>query len=80
MVMFFLKNGPNPASFLFIFVVFSHCMDKNSTNLTINEKSVDGMLGSQTRGGKMEVADESTELWRHPLIVDLDKATLYFVI
>ena len=63
--MFFLVflNGPNPASF-FIFVLFSHGMDKHSTNLTINEKSVDGMLGS--RGGRMEGADESTELRRHP--------------
>ena len=53
-------NGPNPASFLFIFVLFSHCMDKYSTNLTINEKSVDDMLGSRTRGGRMEGAEEST--------------------
>ena len=59
--MFFL-NGPNPASFLFIFILFSHCMDKYSTNLTINEKTVDGMLGSRTWGGRMEGADKSTEL------------------
>ena len=26
------------------------------------------MLGTQTRSGRMEGADESTELWRHPLI------------
>ena len=25
------------------------------------------MLGSRTQGGRMEGADESTELWRHPL-------------
>ena len=25
------------------------------------------MLGSQTQAGRMEGADESTELWRHPL-------------
>ena len=24
------------------------------------------MLGTQTRGGRMEGADKSTELWRHP--------------
>ena len=35
-------NGPNPASFLFIFVLFSHCKDNYSTNLTINHKSIDG--------------------------------------
>ena len=27
---------------------------------------VDGVLGTQTRGGRMEGADKSTELWRHP--------------
>ena len=39
-------------------------MDKYSTNLTINEKSVDDMLRSPTQGGRMECVDESTELWR----------------
>ena len=29
-------------------------------------KSLDGMLGTRTRGGRMEDADESTVLWRHP--------------
>ena len=37
-----------------------------STNLTLNDKSVDGVLGTSTWGGRMEGADESTELWRHP--------------
>ena len=45
--------------FLFIFVIFS-------TNLTINYKSVDGVLGTQAQGGRMVGADKSTELWRHP--------------
>ena len=27
----------------------------------------DGVLGTRTRGSRMEGADESTELWRHPL-------------
>ena len=58
--------GKKRPLFWFIFVLFSHGMDKYSTNLTINEKSVDGTLGSQTRGGRMEGADESTELWQHP--------------
>ena len=35
--------------------------------MTINDKSIDGVLG----GGRMEGADESTELWRHPLNVVL---------
>ena len=49
-----------------IFGLFSY--DKYSTNLTINDKSVDGVLGTQTRGGRMVGADEFTELWRHPLL------------
>ena len=49
--MFFL-NGPNLASFC-LFSFFSH--DKFSTNLSINYKSIDGVVGTQTRGGKMEV-------------------------
>ena len=61
--LFFCKNGPNPASFLFLFSFFSH--DKDSTN-TLNEKGVDGVLGTRTRGGRMVGTDESTELWRHP--------------
>ena len=32
----------------------------------VNWKSIDGVLGTQTRGGKMEGIDECTELWRHP--------------
>ena len=41
-----IKNGPNPASFLF----FSR--GKYSTNI-INDKSLDGVLGTRTRGGRM---------------------------
>ena len=52
-----------PGLFLFI-SFFSH--DKYSTNLTINDKSIDGVLGTRTLGGRMLGADESTELWRHP--------------
>ena len=32
------------------------------------EKSIDGVLGTQTRGGRMVGADESTELWRHVIM------------
>ena len=70
-VSFFKKMGQTRPLFLFIFVLFSHHMEKYSTNLTINEKSVDGMLGSRTRGGSLEGADESTELRRHPNIISL---------
>ena len=52
----FLKNGPNPASFWFIFVLFHN----TRTNFTLNDKSIDGVLGSRTRGGMMEGADVST--------------------
>ena len=44
--LFFKKMSQTRPLFLFIFVLFSHHMDKYSTNLAINEKSVDGMLGS----------------------------------
>ena len=64
--MFFLKNGPKPASFC-LFSFFSR--DKYITNLTVNDKSIDGVLGTRTRGGMMEGADESTELLRHPIAI-----------
>ena len=48
------------------FSLFSH--DKYSTILIIEDKSIDGMLGTQTCGGRMVGADESTELWWHPFI------------
>ena len=43
------------------FVLFSHCNDEYSTNLTINDENIDGVLGTQTRGGRKEGADKSTE-------------------
>ena len=61
----FLKNGPNPASFC-LFSSFSQ--HKYNTNFTI--KSVDGVLGICTQGGRMVGAEESTELWRHPKSCD----------
>ena len=57
----YLKIGPNPASFC-LFSFFSN--DKYITN-TINEKSVDVLLGTWIWGGRMVGIDESTELWRH---------------
>ena len=52
-----------------LFVYFHSFNCKYSTKfwLPINDKSVDGVLGTWTRGGRMEGADESTELCRHPL-------------
>ena len=37
------------------------------------KKSIDGVLGIRTRGGRMEGANECTELWRHPHIEACDK-------
>ena len=55
-------NRPNPASFC-LFLIFSQ--DNYSTNLTINDKSIDGVFGTQTWDGRMVGAEESAELWRH---------------
>ena len=41
-----LGLGPNPASFCFYFCSFRNAKTNNSTNLTKNGKSVDGVLGS----------------------------------
>ena len=44
----FLKMGPNQASFC-LFSFFSH--DKYST-ITINDKSIDGVLGTRSGGDR----------------------------
>ena len=49
-----------------LFVYFRSFLNektKYSTNLTLIDKSVDGV---PPRGDRMEGAAESTELWRHP--------------
>ena len=46
---------------LFLFSSFP-----DDTSQILIGKCKDGVLGTQTRGGRMEGADESTELWRHP--------------
>ena len=50
------KNGPIPASFSFIFVF---CL-LDTIQIQI-DKSINGVLGIQTQGIRMEGADESTE-------------------
>ena len=35
------------------------------------EKSVDGMLGIRTQGYRMVGADETTELWQPPMLIEL---------
>ena len=57
------KKWAKPGLFLVYFCSFSQHKDKYSTNLTINDKSIDGVLGSRTWGSMMEGTDESTELW-----------------
>ena len=46
------------------------------------KKSIDGVLGTQTRGGRMVGTDKSTELWRHPKILKIvyhRKKTIYII-
>ena len=51
-------NGPIPVSFG-LFSSFS------TWHKSIQiDKSIDGLLGTWIHGGRMEGADESTELWR----------------
>ena len=54
-----LKKWAKPGLFC-LFSFFLH--DKYSTNSTINDKSVDGVLGALVRGGTLVGADQSTEL------------------
>ena len=46
--------------------IFNYFCSFHMTNLTIHDKSIDGLLGTQTWGSMMVGADESTELWHHP--------------
>ena len=64
--LFFIFKWSKPRLFLFIFFLFA-CQIL-STNLTINDKSIYGVLGSWTWGGRVVGTDESTELWRHPKV------------
>ena len=57
-------NGPNPASFcLFLFFL----QYKYSTNLTINDRSIDGVLGIRTQDSRVVGVDESTDLYNYVL-------------
>ena len=66
-LLYLLKNGPIPATFC-LFSFFSHSNSNNKYTIwTIQiEKSVDGVLGTQTQGGRIDGADKSTELWQNP--------------
>ena len=47
-----------------LFIYFCHFLD--TISIIQIEKSVDGVIGIQTRGRRMEGADETTELLRPP--------------
>ena len=55
-------NGPHPDSFCLFSSFTYHIYCTN----TINDRSVDGVLGTWSRGSRMVGADEATELWQHP--------------
>ena len=57
----FLIKWANQDLFFYLFSSFKHITIKIKI-----DKSVDGVLGIWTQGGRMEGADESTELRRHP--------------
>ena len=50
-----------------LFAYFSPFHMTNTALILQMKKSVDGVLGTRTRSGRMVGADESTELWWHPL-------------
>ena len=54
----FLFKWAKPASFCLI-LFFSN--DNYSTNLTLNDKSVDVVFGTRTQGSRIVGADEPTE-------------------
>ena len=47
-----------------LFIYFCHFLD--TISIIQIEKSVDGVIGIQTRGRRMEGTDETTELLRPP--------------
>ena len=51
----------------------------HNANLTIKDKSVDGVLGTRTRSGRMDVTDVSTELSMDIMrfVVQLVERTLF---
>ena len=54
-------GGASPA-----FFYFCPCL-KTMTNLTLNGRSIDGVIGIRTWDRRMAGEDESSKLWRAPL-------------
>ena len=48
-----------------LFVYFPSFQMTNKPQILINDKSLDGVLRTRTRGTKMVGTDKSTELWLH---------------
>ena len=44
------------------------------------KRSIDGVLGTRTRGGRMEGPDESTELWQHPQCANHASPATFFTL
>ena len=42
------------------------CSARNDKSIGMELHGIGGVLGTRTRGGRMESADESNEPWRHP--------------
>ena len=56
------KKWANPGLFFLNFVLFSLQFQYYKL-----KKSIDGVLGIQTRGRRMVGSDDTTELWRLPI-------------
>ena len=60
-IVLLFKKWANPGPFFCLFTSFQHVT-------ILIDKSVGGVLGIRTRGGRMEDTDEYFELRRHPLL------------
>ena len=52
-----------------LFVYFRSFLIPITMSIIQIETSVDGVLGIRTLGRRMVGIDETTELWRHPLVI-----------
>ena len=63
--LFFWKNMGQSRP---LFVYFRSFLIPTTISIIQIEKSVDGVLGIRTRGRRMVDVDDTTELWRHPIV------------
>ena len=59
---------PAKPGLFFVYFCYFHITNTAQSWLWLHDKSIDSVLGTRTRRGRMVVADESTELWRHPIL------------